>query len=91
MVETNHLTTEPSNVPTKTKRTRLVRDLNALECVSNVEVGETATNAVLFECGGTVSGDIPVDVLRVLVEHDAFLPNEQPKERGEVWTLINVA
>jgi hypothetical protein len=88
----NHSTTQPENheLPMQTRRDNLVNDLSDVDCVSDVSVHEGARNAVLFECEGSMPGDIPNSVIRVLAEHDAFLPHPQPDDRRENWALIEL-
>lgn len=69
----SHPTVEPDNVPMGTKVRRLVRDLESLICVSSVSTHTVANNGVVFESEGSIPGDIPSDVLRVLAEHNAFI------------------
>jgi hypothetical protein len=82
-----HPTTRPETDDMETKRERLKTDLNSVESVTNVRNAVIGQNTIVFE---TKTGDIVADVLRVLADHDAFLPAEQPAERRKHLVLIHL-
>lgn len=88
----NHPTTQPESheLPMETKQQNLIGDLQELDVVTSAEKAGTGQNVVLFECEGPMPGDVPSDVLRVLADHSAMIPREEPDTLNEHLTYIEL-
>jgi len=85
-----HLTVQPDTVDMNTKTRRLANDLGKLDAVTDIRESLWADNALTFACEGSMPGDIPNAVLRVLADHNAMLPDQQPDERRRHNVLIEL-
>jgi hypothetical protein len=89
----DHLTAKPAGwePPMETKREQLMDDLRELsDTIESVEPVDTCRNAVTFTAHGEMPGDIPNGVLRVLADHGAMIPREQPDGRNDHHAYIEL-